>query len=432
MTCREARNRLVGLFDQPPCADRQELESHMAACAACAREYAAIQAAMGRIEPSCRVTASPDFKVRVMKKMMEVPMEVEDAPRRWRILPRLAWLAAAAAVAVILLAPRGQSPAVSLLAQSAEAMANLQSVHIIARMRTLPADNFEQIDPKLDWVPIEIWKQFGNPPKWRVEKPGRVAVMDGTSSLLFLKPDHAVKGGPQPGFLDWMNSLLDTDKIMENELASARAQRSTARLQGEAVDEKGARHMVLVVKRAAEGNFANDWMLNKSVGSANHSRVYSFDPVGKRLQRMQLVLHAKAGDVAVFEITEIRYNEAFDPALFSLSLPADVNWMVGPERMAVVKALPQSPKEAAAMFFDGLSRQDADTLLAVYPANSVPVWAKEMAGLQVISLGEPFQSGAWRGWFVPYEISIHGHVKKHNLAVRNDNPAHRWMFDGGF
>lgn len=427
MTCREVRNRLVDLFDRAPCADARELESHMAACAECAREYAAIQAAMGRIEPSYRVTASPDFKERVMKKMMEA----EAAPRRRVFMPRLVWGAAAALVALVLFTPRGQSPAVSLLAQSAEAMSNLQSVHILARMRTLPADNFEMIDPRLDWVPIEIWKQFGDPPKWRVEKPGRVVVMDGTSSLLFVKPDHAARGGPKTGFLDWMNSLLDTDKIMENELAAARAQQSSARIQGEVEDKTGARHIVLAVKRAAAGNFANDWLLNKTVSSSNHSRAYSFDPVSKRLEGMRLVLHENGGDVTVFEITAIRYNESFDPALFTIELPANVRWTVEPEQMAATRPLPQSAKEAATMFFDGLARQDWDALLTVYPESSVPAWAKHMAGLQVVSLGEPFQSGMYRGWFVPYEISVNGKVKKHNLAVRNDNPGRRWVFDGG-
>jgi hypothetical protein len=34
---------------------------------------------------------------------------------------------------------------------------------------------------------------------------------------------------------------------------------------------------------------------------------------------------------------------------------------------------------------------------------------------------------------VPYEIKLaNGHVKKWNLAVRKDNPAHRWQVDGGF
>ena len=49
-----------------------------------------------------------------------------------------------------------------------------------------------------------------------------------------------------------------------------------------------------------------------------------------------------------------------------------------------------------------------------------------------ISLGEPFQSAGYAGWFVPYEIKLKsGGTKKHNLAIRNDNPAHRFQFDGG-
>jgi hypothetical protein len=84
------------------------------------------------------------------------------------------------------------------------------------------------------------------------------------------------------------------------------------------------------------------------------------------------------------------------------------------------------------MFFDALARQDADELLAVFPVSAAPSWLKSITSLNVVSLGEPFQSGKYPGWFVPYEITINGEPKKHNLAVRNDNPAHRWVFDGGF
>jgi hypothetical protein len=47
-------------------------------------------------------------------------------------------------------------------------------------------------------------------------------------------------------------------------------------------------------------------------------------------------------------------------------------------------------------------------------------------------LGDPFQSGQYPGWFVPYEIRLKsGEVKKHNLAIRNGNPAKHWLVDGG-
>jgi hypothetical protein len=50
----------------------------------------------------------------------------------------------------------------------------------------------------------------------------------------------------------------------------------------------------------------------------------------------------------------------------------------------------------------------------------------------VVKLGEPFQSAPYEGWFVPYEIQLSdGTTHKNNLALRNDNPAKRWVVDGG-
>jgi len=50
--------------------------------------------------------------------------------------------------------------------------------------------------------------------------------------------------------------------------------------------------------------------------------------------------------------------------------------------------------------------------------------------------GEPsashFKPKPYPGWFVPYEIKFkNGEVTKFNLAVRNDNPAKRYVVDGG-
>ena len=422
MTCRETQKCLVDLFDRQPPEKMAEIQSHLAACDRCAREYAAIQAAANLIQPQFRVQPSPDFKERVMNELMQVKL----SPNPWRWVLRLAIAAAAVVLVVLLFAQSGQSPALNLMAQSAQAMSNLQSVHITARMRTAPQDNFEFIDPNADWVPLEIWKQFGDTPKWRVEKPGRVAVMDGTSSSMLIRPNTVVQGGAHPGFLEWVGALLETDKIMENELVSARAQLSSARL----AEQNG--HYVLAVQRVAQGDFRNDWLLNKTISSSNHTRVYRFDIASKRLESMQLALNTKAGDVPVFEITGVTYNQSFDPKLFTIDLPQNVVRALPPEQMPTARALPQSPKDAAAMFFDALSRQDADELLAVFPASAAPPWFKSMASLHVVSLGEPFQSGRYAGWFVPYEITMNGDTKKHNLAVRNDNPAHRWVFDGGF
>jgi len=435
MTCREAQKNLVELFDSaPPAGVTRELRAHLAACEECAREFAEIQAAVAAVEPPFRVQASPNFKESVMNRLTESPAPV----RRWRgLIPRFAVIGAVAAAVVILtpfvgsfLGKRSGAPpsALSLMAQSVEAMSGLQSVHVSARMRTTDAENFEYINAKFDWVPLEMWKQFGEMPRWRVEKPGRVAVMDGVSSLLFLKPNTAVRGGPRPGFLEWLNVLLDPDKVMDHELQVARSGASSV---VESQDPSG--QIVLTVARKAQGDFTNDWIRNKSVSSSDHTRIYRFDAATKRLAGMELVLNLPGPNVPVFEITEIRYNEPVDPALFSLVLPENVIWSVPPERMPVHGPLPQSPKEAATVLFDAMSREDWEQALVVWPESAVPAKVKEyFGGLRVMSIGEPFQSGLYRGWFVPYEIQLKsGETKKHNLAVRNDNPAGRWVWDGG-
>ncbi|MBI4877061.1 MAG: zf-HC2 domain-containing protein [Acidobacteria bacterium] len=433
MKCRQVQERLVDWLDSAaPREELAELDAHLAACENCARECAQIQAAIGSIQPPFRVQASPDFKERVMSKLTEV----QAPPRRWRnFLPRLA-VVGAAALALLLVAPfvgsiagkRGrQSSVTSLLAQSVQAMSGLQSVHMLARMRTLPHDNFEYISADCDFVPLEIWKQFSDPPRWRVEKPGRVAAMDGTSATLWIKPLRVSRGGPQSNYLEWLNLLLDTDRILEHELAMARAGETNAALTE--VIRNGARQMVLTVNRKAYSRNSNDWLRNKAVSDSDHTRVYRFDAVTSRLEGLQLVLHAGGKDTVVFEITEIRYNETLDPALFTLQVPANVITAATPAS----GPQPKSPKEAAALLFDAFSRQDWDQALAVHPWSGFEPRFKEMfGGMQVISLGEPFQSGLYPGWFVPYEVRLKsGQVRKHNLALRNDNPARRWVQDGG-
>jgi outer membrane lipoprotein-sorting protein len=256
---------------------------------------------------------------------------------------------------------QGSSPAVGLLAQSVQAMSNLQSVHIKARMRTIPRDNFEYINAACDWVPLEIWKQFGEMPKWRVEKTGgRVVVMDGVTSVMFAPPKFASQGGPRAGYLDWMKALLEPEQIMESELAAARAGKSSAAL------TEDAGELVLTMHRNPGGS--GDWLFNKSVSSSNQTRVYRFDKGTKRLTGMQLIVHAAGGDASVFEILGVTYNEPVDPALFTLTLPEDVVRDVSSAEMPTAnRPLPQSPKEAAQILFDALSREDWELARTIWP-----------------------------------------------------------------
>ena len=431
MTCRDTQNMLADLFDAAP-HEESELAEHLAACPQCAGEYAAMRKTVAALSPPRPIQASPDFKERVLTRLAEAP----PPARRPAMIPRFVYLLAAALV-LVLLAPflgtigvrRGHAPppVLSLLAESVQAMANVHSVHILARMRTTPRENFDFIDPARNWVPLEIWSQYGAEPKWRVEKPGRVVAMDGASSLLVIRPNHVSRGTPRAGYLEWLRILLDPDQLVDKELSMARASQSDANL----TQQTG--QLTLTVHHPARRSIpGDDWLLNKGVSSSDHTRIYRFDGASKRLTGMQLVMHARGGDIAVFEIGEIRYDEQFDPALFVLAPPADAISHLSAGEMPTGPKLPQSAKEAAALFFDALAREDWGQVRLVYPYSGVDQELRSYGGLRVVHIGEPFRSIFYPGWYVPYEIVLRsGYVKKWNLAVRNDNPAGRWLWDGG-
>jgi hypothetical protein len=425
---------MADLFDSGDPCQPPELRAHLAGCRTCAAELEEARNAVAEIQPIGRVSASADFKERTMTKLAVELDAAQTARPRIRNSPwlRLA-LTAAAILAVVSALPylgtlgtnRGE---IALLAQSIDAMNGLRSVHIVAQMRTPRGDNFESIGAGYDFQPVEMWKEFGATPRWRVENPGRVVVMDGAQSILFMKPDRAVHGGRNTGFVEWLRPLLDPERVLGTELKAAQKGESRA-----AIRQDGPR-VTLTTSRKAAGEFVNDWGRNSSVSESDHTRIYQFDAATSRLTGLQVILHDGGKDVVVFETTDIRYNEAVAPELFTVALPDGVIWGVRPEQMPTGRPIPATARDAAEAFLEGLAQRDWERVLTVYAATAVPESLKsDGGGLRVISIGEPVQSGLYGGWFVPYEVTLaDGTDKRWNLAVRNDNPPHRWMFDGGF
>lgn len=322
-----------------------------------------------------------------------------------------------------------------VLIQAMNAVTNLRSVYIKAEIRTIPHDNFELIGLNYDFVPNEMWKEFDGTPqgKWRIEKPGRVVVMDGESSLLLTRPNHAAKGGINTGFVGWLKPLLDVDKVLDSEIKLAQKQGSELLLtHQQGLD--GRDKLLVNVEATAQGDFTNDWLKNKSISASDNLRIYTFDAETKLLETLEVYVHTDGEDVMVLQITDIEYNLDIDPTLFSLELPTDVIWYGQPKELADNEKYAQmGPKEMAQAFFQACADENWDEVLKFWPASAVDQRLKDyLGGIEIIDIGEPFQSGRYSGWFVPYEIKFkNGGTKKMNLAVRNDNPAQRYVVDGG-
>jgi len=443
MNCAECRDNLAafaeGLLDREA---GLQCKAHLDACADCRAEYEAILSLQRRLIARGRAAAGADLVETVMRRVRQEPFK----PERETIMSKLfkhRWgfgLGAAAGAAAILLIllltiPKAQARAVEIMTKGAQAVAKLTSIHLRGQLRTLPADNFSCINSDCEFCTIELWKQFEPELKWRAEKPGRVAVMDGESTVLYFKDDHSGRRIPHPApsafDTEWLHRIAYLSSTISNELHNAQAKGWKLDTAEETAADGRVKSIVTI--HAKSGIPENDYLKNSFFDNADTRRVYRFDAQTKLLEAVQFYLARPSGETLIFDLKQIDYNQPIEAKMWQLDLPADVSWEQEPQKLPDnEKYATMTAEQAARAFFEACGREDwAEVGKFISPVTDS---TKEyLGGLQIISLGESFASKAYGGRFVPYEIKLaNGYVKKWNLAVRKDNPAHRWQMDGGF
>jgi len=440
MKCEQYQENLVAFIEGV--LDRQEADEialHLKECSSCRAEADEHKQLHGRLVANGKVLAQTSLDDRVMDRILrEQTIKIRKIATKKRYGKIGVGLAVAAAVVMALFTnwpgvANSTASAAEVLQQGIQALANLQSVYIKVNMRTSPHDNFELILVVHDFVPIEMWKQFSTPPLWRAEEPGRIVVMDGESTVCLSKPNHVHEYGFTSRFGAWIGTLMDVNEVLGRELFLAQKDGSQFELTQETGSD-GAAKLVVSIEAKAQGDYTNDYLKNKSIYDADNLRVYRFDAETKLLEDLEIYFHTDEGDVLVLEIVEIEYNSAIDPALFTLAIPENVIRSKRPEILPDNERYAQmSPQQAAHAFFQACADEDWDEMLKFRPATAVAGWLKSnFGGLEIIDIGEPFKSGRYHGWFVPYEIKLkNGHIRKHNLALRSDNAAKRYVVDGG-
>ncbi|MHC4647933.1 MAG: zf-HC2 domain-containing protein [Planctomycetota bacterium] len=435
MNCAECKELLVGHIEKIlEDSQKEAVESHLEICPPCRAELAQITTLHDRLRANCRTLAQRNLENVVLDRILQEQslklrkaVKLDSKLMLWRITmkSRIAKLTIAAVIVIGVFVgfeifSSGKVSAAQVFAEAAEAMSNLRSVYIKAQMRTLPHDNFELILLDREFVPVEIWKEYGTGDgRWRIEKPGRVIVMDGQFSLMLIRPNYAVRAGVQTGLVHWLRPLLDVDKVLDSEIRLAQEQSCELLLTREQGAD-GANKLVVTVEALAQGDFTNDWLKNKSIPESDNCRIYRFDAQTKLLESLKVYVHTDEddeNDVLVFEITDIEYNLEIDPALFALELPDDVIWYERPKALEDNEKYQQmTPKEMATAFFRACAEQDWDEAAKFWKSGIANESVRKgLGGLEIISIGEPFQSGLYRGWFVPYEVRYKsGRVWKFN------------------
>jgi outer membrane lipoprotein-sorting protein len=324
----------------------------------------------------------------------------------------------------------------SFIATYTKNMPKISNIHIQGKMRTPPRDNFSAINPDGDFVPMELWKQFGEKPKWRIDKPGRLIVMDGDTTVMLLKPNLAVKfpfvtnGAFDTRWMVDFTSVQDLVWRMRNELEAG------ADLKIAKEDVNGARKLLVTMTAKARLIKGKEYLKDTFIDDADTRQVFRFDAATKRLESVSIYLSGKDKDVLIFETNDIEYDKPIDPAVFSLKLPEDVEWYKEPPKPGKLpdneKYEKMTPKEATAAFLEACSKENWGEAENFYSDAAYKIMRTELGGLQKISIGEPYQEKNYPGWLVPYEIKLKkGEVQKSKLRLNNDNPGKRYVVEGG-
>jgi hypothetical protein len=91
-----------------------------------------------------------------------------------------------------------------------------------------------------------------------------------------------------------------------------------------------------------------------------------------------------------------------------------------------------TPRQAAEAFFKACSEKNWDEVLKFWPMSATDQRFEQMkdylGGLEIVSIGKPYQSDYYPGWYVPYEIKVP--PQEFNVRVSNTNSAKRCVVMG--
>ncbi|MEI6681189.1 MAG: hypothetical protein WCO44_01100 [Bacteroidota bacterium] len=360
---------------------------------------------------------------------------------RWQKVIRIAasiviFLGIAAGIIYVTAFRNTATAAGTLLEKSIRAMISLKTVSMYFSIRTSPADNFESIDPASGFSDFKIWKRFGEPSRWRFEKPGRTIIMDGSSQYMINRAGgYILKGGPGAGFPGWMKLFLEPMSILEQELAFAKEHPSSCGVKA------SGNQLVLTIRVAATGNFTNPWALNSSVPESNSRRVYRFDKQTRMLASMEIFVENGKEDICVVKLIQTAINASLPDSLFTFANPSRLALMT-PDQWdhSMVNGLKGiSGEEAARIFFTACAKNDWQTVQRFSPlfslegSKTLKQLQSRFGGVTLIHTGAAFTSGMYAGIYIPYLLKLKsGDTLEGNLAIRNDNSFHTWNIDGGY
>jgi hypothetical protein len=350
-----------------------------------------------------------------------------------RIVASAAAVAAAVIVGVVSVRPSAANAAKvgGILDRSIAASGDVRTMTMKIDVRTDPQENFAYTSPKEDMVEHTLVVARGDDPtalRWRLDKGGRHVVFDGEVKYLWGVDGTKIgyKGDADTGFEEWFNILLDPSLVPMRE-KSALEEGVKYQIE-ESADETILRAMV-----EAQGDYSeSDLTRLTSIRETPTLRELVFSRATGLLKSLKIYVAAFGENRLLVDVKSIEYNEPVDETALT-ALPATITeWRDVTATVPIGRFSNISAAEAAILIADAIDQGNLSSVQEVFAQYDFEVVSDQFKGAKVVKRGKPFRSGLYIGVFVPLKVKFaDGHTERVTIALRNDNPNHTWLVDGG-
>jgi hypothetical protein len=304
------------------------------------------------------------------------------------------------------------------------------AVKFIATYKTEPRKDVATVDPKTDLVSrLESYRIEGGVEvlKWRMEFSDYNAPLD--DKLFSLR-------GELPKDVRIADQLNQVCGVAQGSMTDAQAAAETVRQFFQALLDKDYRKAGLIVSGEVEDDAKAEFgklAVTAIISIGSPVPQPKWDKHGFKVPCELSVVHADGQKSTWRPAAYVRPgDDEMHPDHWNITGGVDMH-------EADLKLLPDnakyermSPKEAAAAFFQACADKNWDEFLKFVGSpgdtNYVERMKNGLGGLQLISLGEPYQTNNYAGWFVPYEIKLP--PQDYTVRVDNTNRAHRYVLTG--